>query len=105
MCSHLKRFAAPRDEPVEPNARGCAECLEEGTPWVQLRMCMTCGHVGCCDSSPGRHATRHFHESKHPVMKSYEPDQAWAWCYVDEEMAESIPAFPSETPPQHFPSP
>src|SRR6266568_9298292 len=62
---------------------GCEECLKTGQRWVQLRMCQSCGHIGCCDSSPGHHATAHFHRTEHPAMKSY-PDQSWAWCYVDE---------------------
>jgi uncharacterized UBP type Zn finger protein len=105
MCSHLKRFAHPRPEPVEPGSHGCEECLKQGTPWVHLRLCMTCGHVGCCDNSPGRHATRHFHQTRHPVIKSYEPEEAWAWCYVDDEMADAIPSFPSESPTRHYEAP
>jgi CPA1 family monovalent cation:H+ antiporter len=60
----------------------CPECLEEGTRWVALRQCLTCGHIGCCDSSPGQHATRHFHETTHPVMQSAEPEEHWRWCFV-----------------------
>jgi uncharacterized UBP type Zn finger protein len=63
---------------------GCEECLATGGRWVHLRVCMSCGHVGCCDSSPGRHATKHFHASQHPVIRSYEPGETWGWCYVDE---------------------
>ncbi len=71
--------------PVPPHTpAGCEECLKAGTRWVHLRLCLTCGHVGCCDSSPGRHATRHFHATEHPVIASYEPGERWAWCYVDE---------------------
>ncbi|OGA11512.1 MAG: hypothetical protein A3D95_12810 [Betaproteobacteria bacterium RIFCSPHIGHO2_12_FULL_69_13] len=66
-----------------PSGQGCAECLRTGQKWAQLRMCLTCGHVGCCDSSPGKHATAHFQETKHPAMKSF-PEGKWAWCYVDE---------------------
>ena len=105
MCSHLKRFATPRPEPVEPSSRGCQECLARGGSWVHLRLCMICGHVGCCDESPSRHATRHFHATKHPVIKSFEPGEEWAWCYADEELAESIPVFPSESPHEHYLSP
>ena len=57
---------------------------QTGTPWVHLRLCLTCGHVGCCDSSPGRHATRHAHHTAHPVVASFEPGERWAWCYVDQ---------------------
>jgi uncharacterized UBP type Zn finger protein len=105
MCSHLKRLANPRDEPVEPGSRGCQECLERGDWWVHLRLCMTCGHVGCCDSSPNRHATRHHHATRHPVVKSFEPGESWAWCFTDEELAESISSFPSESPHEHYASP
>ena len=63
---------------------GCFECLRDGLTWVHLRLCLTCGHVGCCDSSIGRHAELHFHETEHPVMRSFEPGEAWRWCYVDE---------------------
>jgi uncharacterized UBP type Zn finger protein len=80
-CTHLKDV---RD--VKPNTRGCEECLAAGGQWVQLRMCLTCGHVGCCDSSAGKHATAHFQASGHPVMRSIEPGQNWKWCYVDELM-------------------
>jgi uncharacterized UBP type Zn finger protein len=66
---------------------------------------MTCGHVGCCDNSPNRHATRHFHGTKHPVIKSFEPGEYWAWCYVDDEIMESIAAFAIESPPEHYVSP
>ncbi|MBV9594769.1 MAG: Na+/H+ antiporter [Actinobacteria bacterium] len=80
-CAHL-RDAPTVVKPLTPGA--CEDCLREGTTWVHLRMCLTCGHVGCCDSSVGRHATRHFHETAHPVMRSVEPGEAWRWCYVDE---------------------
>lgn len=83
-CEHLG--AAPRIvTPSTPD--GCAECLRDGTRWVHLRLCLTCGHVGCCDSSPGRHATAHFHETGHPVMRSFEPGETWRWCFVDELVA------------------
>ena len=65
---------------------GCEECLASGTRWVQLRRCTDCGHVGCCDSSPGRHASAHFARTGHPVIRSQQPDQDWRWCYVDEVM-------------------
>ena len=70
--------------PVLPSTEGCAECLREGTRWVHLRMCATCGHVGCCDSSPARHAAAHAGDEDHPVMCSLEPGEEWSWCYVDE---------------------
>jgi hypothetical protein len=80
-CDHLQdapTVAVPRT----PGA--CEDCLREGTTWVHLRMCLTCGNVGCCDSSEVPHATRHFHSTTHPVMRSVEPGEAWRWCYVDE---------------------
>ncbi len=86
VCTHLA--AAPPDDDsraVEARTPGeCPDCLREGTRWVHLRMCLTCGNVGCCDSSVGRHAERHFNQTAHPVMRSHEPGEAWRWCYVDE---------------------
>jgi hypothetical protein len=79
-CSHLP-------DPPYPAARtpsGCEECLATGGRWVHLRLCLACGHVGCCDNSPGRHATKHFRQSGHPVMRSFEPGEDWGWCYVEE---------------------
>jgi uncharacterized UBP type Zn finger protein len=78
-CQHINSIA-----PVPARTEGCEECLKLGTPWVHLRLCLTCGHVGCCDSSPGRHATKHFHQTGHPVIASFEPEERWAWCYVHE---------------------
>jgi uncharacterized UBP type Zn finger protein len=79
-CQHIASV-----EPVPPRTpQGCEECLKTGSRWVHLRLCLTCGHVGCCDSSPNRHATRHFHKTKHPVIASFEPGERWAWCYADE---------------------
>ena len=78
-CQHLVAV-----NPVPPRARGCEECLKIGSPWVHLRLCLSCGHVGCCDSSPHRHATKHFQQTVHPVMASFEPGERWAWCYIDQ---------------------
>ncbi|OJF13066.1 UBP-type zinc finger domain-containing protein [Couchioplanes caeruleus] len=78
-CTHLDQT---RD--VAPSGDGCVECLEAGGRWVHLRVCMTCGHVGCCDSSPGKHATAHFRAQDHPLVQSYEPGEDWWWCYLDE---------------------
>ena len=80
-CGHLDQV-----HPVRPSAAGCEECLAAGDRWVHLRLCMTCGHVGCCDSSPNRHATAHFHATGHPVVRSVQPGEEWGWCYVDETM-------------------
>ena len=79
-CEHV----APL-EPVVPAGKGCQKCQELGDTWVHLRLCMSCGHVGCCDNSKNKHATKHFHESDHPVIKSFEPGEHWLWCYVDAE--------------------
>jgi len=76
---HLKMI---RD--VTPSAEGREDCLRIGSMWVHLRLCLTCGHVGCCDSSPYRHARMHFHESGHPIIQSFEPGEDWRWCYVDQ---------------------
>lgn len=62
----------------------CEECVRIGSGWVHLRMCLTCGHVGCCDSSPNRHASKHFVATEHPLIRSIEPGETWIWCYVDE---------------------
>jgi phosphoenolpyruvate-protein phosphotransferase len=87
ICEH-----AANVNPVAPRTpTGCEECLAAGTSWVHLRLCLTCGHVGCCDSSPGRHATRHAHATSHPVIASYEPGERWAWCYTD-QMGVDLPS-------------
>ena len=80
-CEHLM-VAPTLVKPGTPD--GCEECLRDGTTWVHLRLCLSCGHVGCCDSSPQKHAGRHFQESEHPVMRSFEPHEHWRWCFVDE---------------------
>ena len=66
---------------VSANTAGCEDCLRAGTSWVHLRVCLTCGHVGCCDSSQGMHATKHFKATGHPIIESFEPDEDWGWCY------------------------
>ena len=71
-------------DPVPASTPGCAECLRAGMGWVHLRLCLSCGHVGCCDSSPGRDATTHAHRPGHRVMASFERGERWAWCYVDQ---------------------
>lgn len=83
-CEHL---AASHEKMAPPRTpQGCEECLAMGDTWVHLRLCMQCGHVGCCDSSPNRHASAHFRETGHPVMRSFEPGEAWRWCFVDEQL-------------------
>lgn len=104
-CEHLAGVARHRPHGVRPSAPGCQECLEHGGAWVHLRLCLTCGHVGCCDSSPHQHATRHYEETGHPVMKSFEPGEEWAWCYVDELAVDHVPSFPGESPPAHLSPP
>lgn len=78
-CSHLSEIRA-----VTPGSSGCLECLQTGDTWVHLRLCLVCGHVGCCDSSKNKHATQHFHLTHHPVIQSFEPGENWRWCYVDQ---------------------
>jgi uncharacterized UBP type Zn finger protein len=85
QCHHLDQID-PALHKAHPSREGCAECLKAGTPWVHLRECLVCGHVGCCDSSIGKHATKHFHHTQHAVMRSAEPGETWGWCYVDERM-------------------
>jgi hypothetical protein len=103
-CSHLDTI-----RPVTPGSKGCEKCLKLGWEWVHLRLCRTCGHVGCCDNSRGKHATRHFHRTRHPIIEGYDPPEGpvsrfrnsswpisdsdriseprhWGWCYVDEVM-------------------
>ncbi|HEX8238102.1 MAG TPA: UBP-type zinc finger domain-containing protein [Abditibacteriaceae bacterium] len=82
QCTHINQIS----EEVTPSANGCEECLQMGDEWVHLRICLTCGHVGCCDSSKNKHATKHFHGTQHPIVQSFEPGEEWAWCYVDEMM-------------------
>jgi hypothetical protein len=81
ICSHLNTIEVT--ELPTPLA-GCEDCLRIGGRWVHLRMCETCGHVACCDDSPNRHATAHFHATGHPVIRSAEPGENWSWCYVDQ---------------------
>ena len=81
LCAHLDQIQIT--ELPEPVA-GCEECLKIGSRWVHLRMCMTCGKIGCCDDSPNKHATAHFNEGGHPIIRSAEPGEDWSWCYVEE---------------------
>jgi uncharacterized UBP type Zn finger protein len=78
-CAHLAQI-----KEVTPSADGCEDCLRTGDTWFHLRLCMTCGHVGCCDSSKNKHATAHFRQTGHPILKSFEPGEDWGWCYIDE---------------------
>lgn len=95
-CNHLATIAH-----VTPGSLGCEECLANGSWWVHLRLCRTCGHVGCCDDSPNRHATAHFHATRHPIIEGYDPPEGWGWCYIDEVEID----LGSDTTPQRGPIP
>ena len=93
-CTHLDEILDP-----PPGGEGCEECLAIGSGWLHLRRCMTCGHIGCCDSSPNKHASKHARTIEHHVIQSYEPGEDWLWCYADELMFE-VPALkPSPSHP------
>jgi hypothetical protein len=91
QCAHLGQV---RNVPAR-TPQGCEECLQAGGRWVHLRLCQECGHVGCCDNSPGKHAAKHFHASGHALMRSFERGEDWSWCYVDELFIE-----PAVSPPR-----
>jgi uncharacterized UBP type Zn finger protein len=78
-CTHLDQIVK-----VTPHARGCEDCLAIGDSWVHLRVCLICGHVGCCDNSRNKHATKHFHATQHPLIQSFEVGEHWIWCYIDQ---------------------
>ena len=84
-CKHLSQIRE-----VAPSAQGCEDCLRMGDSWVHLRLCEICGHVGCCDSSKNKHATKHFQQTEHPIIKSFEPGEEWGYCYVDDAFFESL---------------
>lgn len=87
-CTHQNEIVD-----VTPDAAdACPECVALGDTWVHLRICLTCGHVGCCDNSKNRHARRHFHATQHPIIQSYEPGEGWRYCWIDETL------LPSGTP-------
>lgn len=90
-CTHLDQIHDV--EPRTPN--GCEECLQTHSSWVHLRLCLNCGHVGCCDDSPNKHATGHYRGTQHAFIRSFEPDEAWAYCFPDELFFEQVPARPS----------
>lgn len=79
QCTHTEQI-----QDVTPHAKGCEDCMKTGDRWVHLRLCLTCGHVGCCNSSKNKHASKHFRETGHPIVKSFEPGETWGWCYADE---------------------
>jgi uncharacterized UBP type Zn finger protein len=82
ICEHLKTAGHHK-----PASQGCEECIALGDTWVHLRLCLTCGHVGCCDDSKNKHATKHYHSTHHPVIRSFQPGENWRWCFVDELIA------------------
>ena len=84
-CEHLDTIQVTKTA-----KHACEECVKMGDSWVHLRLCLTCGHVGCCDSSKNKHATKHFHREKHPLVRSIEPGERWIWCYVDEDVVGEI---------------
>ena len=88
-CIHSDTIVA-----VTPGTLGCEECLQTGSWWVHLRLCRTCGHVGCCDDSPNRHARKHYEQMQHPIIEGYDPPEGWGWCYPDEQVVE----LPNQTP-------
>jgi uncharacterized UBP type Zn finger protein len=83
QCTHKNQIRR-----VKPSANGCEECLKTGDEWVHLRLCLSCGHVGCCDSSKNRHATKHFQAAGHPIMQSMQSGEDWRWCFVDQVFVE-----------------
>jgi uncharacterized UBP type Zn finger protein len=92
-CTHLDHVHVTE---LPESVDGCEECLQAGTPWLHLRICLECGHVGCCDSSPNKHATAHADAMGHPIIRSLQPGEVWSWCYVDEVLMR-IPEVQGET--------
>lgn len=85
ICEHIAQIST---EPEPNTPEGCEECLKSGDVWVHLRVCLVCGHVGCCDKSKNKHARKHYHRSNHAVIKSLEPGENWKWCYIDKIFVE-----------------
>jgi CPA2 family monovalent cation:H+ antiporter-2 len=92
VCEHVKEIRL-----VEPDAEGCSDCLAVGDRWVHLRMCLTCGHVACCDSSKNQHARRHWHRTQHPIVRSAQPGEDWRWCYPDGDYLDPEGEWPVAT--------
>ena len=92
-CNHLDQVEVTE---LPASVDGCQECLASGDPWLHLRICLTCGHVGCCDDSPNRHATAHAQQSGHPIIRSIEPGENWSYCYQD-QLPMVIPEVHGET--------
>jgi uncharacterized UBP type Zn finger protein len=80
-CTHLEDI-----QDVTPSANGCEDCLKIGDHWVHIRICLICGHSGCCDNSKNKHATKHYHQTGHPLIQSLEPGESWVWCYTDQAL-------------------
>lgn len=93
------------DTEVPPSGTGCDECEASGGWWVHLRRCAACGHIGCCDSSPGQHATAHFRSTGHPIMQSFEPGESWMWDYAQEDYADEVRLAPPTSHPEDQPAP
>jgi uncharacterized UBP type Zn finger protein len=93
QCSHLNQV---RITELPAAVDGCEDCLKTGDPWLHLRICLECGHVGCCDDSPNRHATAHATDSAHPLIRSLEPGERWSYCYID-QIGLEIPSVQGET--------
>ncbi|MDM9627579.1 UBP-type zinc finger domain-containing protein [Rhizobium sp. S152] len=89
QCTHMSTIKR-----VTPSSLGCQECLEIGQRWVHLRLCRECGHVGCCDDSIGKHATKHFRTTGHPIIEGYDPPEGWGWCFIDNDFVD----LPDQTP-------
>ncbi len=85
-CKHLQEVKV-----TQSDKDYCEDCVKIGGVWLHLRMCLTCGHVACCDSSPNKHASAHSRKSRHPLIRSVEPGEGWVWCYVDEIVAGELP--------------
>jgi len=85
-CSHINQI-----HKVTPSGNGCEECLKLGETWVHLRLCEVCGYVGCCDQSKNKHATKHYHLTRHPIIKSFEPGEDWGYCFVDDLYFDELP--------------
>jgi uncharacterized UBP type Zn finger protein len=93
QCTHLDSVAVTA---LPDSVEGCKECLDQGGVWLHLRICLECGHVGCCDDSPGQHASKHYLEASHPIIRSLEPGEVWSWCFVD-EVAMELPEVTGQT--------
>jgi len=93
VCTHLDTVEVTQ---LPAKVDGCVDCLAIGGVWLHLRICLQCGHVGCCDDSPNRHATAHFHSTRHPIIRSLEPGEDWSWCYID-DVAMELPEVTGHT--------